>query len=301
MRTILTLVIASLVLGAGPACSSNGPDDDGRISVVTSFYPLAFAAERIGGRCVAVHNLTPPGVEPHDLELTPDGVEAIATADVVLYLGGGFQPSIEDAVGEAEGHVVDVLRAVSTAPAEAEEVQEGLTVDPHVWLDPGRFALMADRIGRSLEDADAPAGCDVQDRTRKLVQDLSELDDAFRDGLADCEDRVIVTNHAAFGYLAAAYGLRQESIAGLEPEVEPSAKRIAELKELVQREGVTTIFTEELVSPEVADTLAEEAGVDTTVLFTIEGLTAEESAAGENYVSLMQEDLDALRAALRCA
>jgi zinc transport system substrate-binding protein len=133
-----------------------------------------------------------------------------------------------------------------------------------------------------------------------LDEQLDSLDADFRDGLADCEQDTIVTNHAAFGYLAAAYGLRQEPIAGLEPETEPSAKRMAELKDLVEREGITTIFTEELVSPKVADTLAREAGVRTQVLFTLEGLTAEEKAAGKDYLSLMRENLDALRSALGC-
>lgn len=299
MRTILTL--ASTVLLLAPACAPAGGTNDGRLAVVTSFYPVAFAAERIGGPCVAVRNLTPPGIEPHDLELTPDGIEAIASADVVLYLGGGFQPAIEDAVDEAGGRVVDVLQGVPTEEPTSDETGEGLTVDPHVWLDPDRFALIARRIESSLRDLGAPSDCRIGQRADGLDRELSDLDDAFRMGLSSCEHDVIVTNHAAFGYLADAYGLRQEAIAGLEPEVEPNPRRLVELKELVEREGVTTIFTEELVSPEVADTLAREAGVTTTVLFTIEGLTSEEAAAGHDYLSLMEEDLHALRSALRCA
>jgi zinc transport system substrate-binding protein len=300
MRTVPTLVplVCAVVVGA---CSPDvGAREDGTISVVTSFYPLRFAVERIGGDCVEVTNLTPPGVEPHDLELTPDGVVAIAQADVVLYIGGGFQPAIEGAIGEAEGRVVDVLGGVETAPAPAEEAAEGLTRDPHVWLDPGRFALIVDSVAGALEPAGAP-GCDVAGNADRLADELTELDDAFRSGLADCELDVIVTTHAAFGYLAEAYGLRQEAIAGLEPEAEPSARRLAELEEFVRREGVTTVFSEELVSPDIAETLAAEAGVETALLFTIEGLTTEEVAAGEDYLSLMRENLDAIHAALHCS
>ena len=297
MRTILILATALLV----QACVGQaGSDPDGRASVVVSFYPLAFAAERIGGDCVSVTNLTPPGVEPHDLELTPDAVEAIATADVVLYFGGGFQPAIEDAVQGAEGHAVDVLDVVSTLPAEGEEAEEGLAVDPHVWLDPSLFADIVAATADAFGGTGMPDSCDFSGAAEDLNSDLADLDAAIRAGLSGCDLEVIVTTHAAFGYLAAAYGLRQEAIAGLEPQVEPSAERMAELQAFVEREGIDTIFTEELVSPDVAETLAAGAGVDTAVLFTIEGLTGEEAAAGEDYLSLMQENLDALRSALGC-
>jgi len=300
MRTILILVLATASLL--PACGNEaGNGSDERVSVVASFYPLAFVAERIGGGCVDVTNLTPPGIEPHDIELSPDPVESIATADVVLYLGGGFQPAIEDAVRDASGEAIDLLGVVSTSPAEGEVAAEGLIVDPHVWLDPGRFALIVEAAADAIDRAGAASSCDVAGAAASLRADLESLDNDFRTSLGGCDRDLIVTNHAAFGYLASAYGLRQEAIAGLEPETEPSARRLAALIELVKREGVTTILTEELVSPDVAETLAGEAGVDTAVLYTIEGLTDEESAAGEDYLSLMRKNLETLRVALGCS
>jgi zinc transport system substrate-binding protein len=299
MRTILIPVLVAAMFAAG--CQGGAKADDDRLSVVASLYPLAFLAERVGGDCVAVTNLTPPGVEPHDLELSPDAVEAIATADVVLYLGGGFQPAIEDALQDADGQLIDGLRVVSTDPAEGDDADEGLTVDPHVWLDPRRFGEIVTVAAHGLEDAGIAASCDVPDAADALRAELTELDDAFRAGLSDCERDLIVTNHDAFGYLASAYGFRQEAIAGLEPDVEPSARRLAELKDLVEREGVTTILTEELVSPDVARTLAAETGADTAVLYTIEGLSDEEIAAGDDYGSLMRRDLETLRVALGCS
>ena len=284
------------------ACGDEPADDaDGRASVVASFYPLNFAADRIGGDCVSVANLTPPGVEPHDLELTPDAVESISTADVVLYLGGGFQPAIEDAIQDAQGEVIDLLDVVTTTPAEGEEAEEGLLVDPHVWLDPGRFGEIVQATADAFDRTGKVASCDVAGAAESLRSDLAELDEDFRAALDGCERDVIVTNHAAFGYLASAYGLRQEAIAGLEPEGEPDAKRLVEVKELVEREGVTTILTEELVSPDVAETLAAEAGVETAVLFTIEGLTEVEAAAGTDYLSSMRDNLETLRVALGCS
>jgi zinc transport system substrate-binding protein len=298
LRTILIPVLIAALIGAG--CQGGPEADDDRISVVASFYPLEFAAERLGGSCVAVTNLTPPGVEPHDLELSPDAVESIVTADLVLYLGGGFQPAVEEALPDAEGSIVDALGVVATEPAEGEAADEGLTVDPHIWLDPTRFREIVAASAAGLEAAGVPASCDVPRAADALRADLADLDDEFRTGLRDCDRDLLVTNHAAFGYLASAYGLRQEAISGLEPDVEPNPKRLADLKDLVEREGVTTILTEELVSPDVAQTLAGETGATTAVLFTIEGLSDDEVGEGEDYRSLMQKNLETLRVALGC-
>jgi zinc transport system substrate-binding protein len=294
---VLTLVCTATLAGCsnGPA-----PADPDRLTVVTSFYPLAFAAERIGGPCVDVIDLTPPGVEPHDLELTPDGVEAIATADLVLYLGGGFQPAVQDALSEASGRIVDVLGAVRTLPG-SEALDGAPAIDPHVWLDPRRFAAIVRTIGRAITSAGAAEDCRVAGRASDLDDRLEQLDRSYRDGLASCELDVIVTSHAAFGYLADEYGLRQEAIAGLEPDTEPDPQKLAEIAALVRREHVTVIFTEELVSPDVAETLARETGARTEVLATIEGLTSDEEAAGKDYLTLMEENLDTLRSALGCS
>lgn len=280
------------------ACSDD-PDTsagEGDLTVVASFFPLADAARHVGGDAVEVTNLTPPGVEPHDLELAPDDLEALQSADVVVFIGGGFQPAVEDAVADAEGVTLDVLQGIQTSPASAEEAEEGLTVDPHVWLDPELFALAVGEIAGGLATA-APDGSDAFESNAASYADrLSDLDAEFEATLSGCDQQLLVTNHAAFGYLASAYGLRQEAISGLEPESEPDPARLAELTALVEDEGVTTVFTEELVSPDVAQTLAEEAGVDTAVLNTLEGAPED----GGDYLSAMRTNLETLRGALGC-
>ncbi len=284
-----------------PSAGSPSPTLPIALHVVASFYPLQEAAERVGGGRVAVTDLTTPGVEPHDIELTPDDVEAIDTADVVLYLGGGFQPAIEAAVGDAQGTAVDLLAGFPTLPPPEGADAAGLDVDPHVWLDPLRYAALVGEVATAFGEAD-PAHADFyRANGNAFTRELAALDAEFHEGLRHCHRDLIVTNHAAFGYLADAYGLRQEAISGLSPDAEPSADRLAGLKDLVQREGVTTIFTEELVSPKVAETLASEAGVTTAVLHTIEGVTPDEAAAGADYLSLMRENLQALEVALGCS
>jgi zinc transport system substrate-binding protein len=293
----------TVVVLAGSSCASSGGSDQGSsgaLAVVAAFYPIQEAAERVGGPLVHVTNLTAPGVEPHDLELAPDQVEAIATADVVLYLGSGFQPALQDALADAEGVTVDLLAGLPTVePPRGSE--EGVTVDPHVWLEPALFAKVIDEVRAGLAEAAPEGESTFRTNADSFTQEIALLADDYRTGLATCERTLLVTNHAAFGYLAGEYGLTLEAISGLAPDTEPSAQRLAELKQLVEQQGVTTIFTEDLVSPKVAQTLAEEAGVRTAVLHTIEGLTDEEVAAGDDYGSQMRENLSTLRAALGCS
>jgi zinc transport system substrate-binding protein len=299
-RSIGAAVVFGLLL---MACdSSSAGDDDGTTFVVASFYPLAEAASRVGGDLVSVENLTPPGVEPHDLELAPDDIESITNADVILYLGGGFQPAVEDAIVEAEDAVaVDALDAVDTDAAPTGEAEEGPAVDPHVWLDPVRFEQVVRAASGALSDADPANEATFGSNADAYGAEIAELDEEFRAGLSDCERTTIVTSHEAFGYLADAYGLTEVAIAGLSPEADPDAQRLAELRDLVEREGVTTIFAEELVAPDVAETLANEAGVRVDVLDPIESLTDVQAKAGEDYVSVMRENLDRLRSALDCS
>ena len=297
MRPILTIGTVVALLAA---CGGSEGGGDGRASVVASFYPLAEAAQRIGGACVSVTNLTPPGVEPHDLELTPDDVEALATSDVVLLMGGGFQPAVEEGAAASDGMVIDVLAVADvTLPPPPSVADDGLSVDPHLWLDPGRWADVVRMLGDDLAEI-LPASCDATANADTYARQLEALDADFAAGLSACDRTTIVTTHAAFGYLADAYGLTQEAITGILPEAEPSAQRLAELRDLVEREGITTIFTEDLVAPDVAETLAAEAGVQVATLHTLEGLTDDQRAAGADYRSVMRENLATLEEALGC-
>jgi zinc transport system substrate-binding protein len=254
--------------------------DDGRTEVVAGFYPLAFAAEEIGGARVEVENLTPAGAEPHDVELSVRDVERVRSADVVLFLGDGFQPSLEEAAGATEGDAVDLLSGLDRI--------EG---DPHVWLDPVRFAKVAERVGGAL--AAEPAA-------RRLADRLRALDAEYREGLAGCERRVLVTAHDAFAYLGERYDLDVVPIAGVSPEAEPSARDLEEVVDVVRARGATTVFVEPLLSPEVGETVARETGAETAVLDPLEGLTEEAVERGDDYFSVMRANLAALREGLGC-
>jgi zinc transport system substrate-binding protein len=262
-------------------------------TVAASFYPLAFVAEQIGGGDVRVVNLTSPGVESHDLELTPRQVAEIAAADLVVY-ERGFQPSVDEAVDQNAGDA----RVEVTEVVPLEDEHGDLAGDPHVWLDPTLLARIADAVADGLAAA-VPASADAfRERAEALVAELADLDEEFSTGLGQCERNVVVTTHEAFGYLAHRYGLEMVGISGLSPDAEPSPARLAEVGEAIADEGVTTVFYERLVSPAVAETLADDLGVVTAVLDPIEGLTDE--TEDEDYFTLMRANLGALEEANGC-
>ncbi len=284
-RIVLTLacVVALLVAGCGGATSA----PDGRMDVVAGFYPLAFAAAEIGGGRVEVTNLTPPGAEPHDVELSVRDVERVRDSDLVLYLGQGFQPALEDAAEDDDDSAVDLLEGLDLR--EGEEGEEAR--DPHVWLDPVRFAQVVERIGAELPG---------EAHARQLAVELRALDEEYRAGLADCERRELVTAHDAFGYLGERYDLDVIPITGISPETEPSPQDLEGVSDLVRERGVTTVFVEPLLSPEIGETVAREAGAETAVLNPLEGLTEEELDRGENYFTVMRANLEALQEGLGC-
>jgi zinc transport system substrate-binding protein len=292
MRLILILGSAVALAVAGSACSpamrTEGASDE-RVAVVVSVYPLLEVAERIGGARAAVTSLVPPGAEPHDIELSPDQVDQLLDADIALYVGGGFQPAVEDISARRDGITVDVL---------AEVLPEG-TTDPHIWLDPLLMAKMVDAVERALARADPEGSQPYEARGAEFRAEIEGLHQRFDEGLEDCEHRTFVTTHAAFGHLARRYGLVERSIAGLSPESEPDPARLAELEDLIDREGVTTVFTEPLVSPSVAETLARATGARVATLDPLEG-ASEQAEEGASYVILMERNLDALRDALGC-
>ena len=266
MRLIVILILTFGVSTAAVGCGGGGGEAAGT-----------------GMKQVDVKNLTPPGAEPHDLEVSPRDVAAVRDADLVLLLGHGFQPQLEDAVGAGD----NVVRLLDTPGLEVHSNE-----DPHVWLDPVRYAKVVDRIGQALGK---------QSAADNLEKRLIDLDSEFRAGLADCERSEIVTSHEAFAYLAERYGLEQVAITGLSPEAEPEPGKLQDVVNLVRARGVTTIYFETLVSPRIAETVARETGAKTAVLNPIEGLTGEQAASGEDYFSLMRMNLAALRAGLGCS
>ncbi|MCX5048016.1 metal ABC transporter substrate-binding protein [Streptomyces sp. NBC_00474] len=301
--------VAALGLGSLSACSTDSAAaaNTGKFDVVASFYPMAFLADRIGGTHVHVTSLTQPGQEPHDLEISAQQTARLQESDAVLYLKN-LQPSVDDAVAQSE--VRTKIDAGSLTPLEkhGNEVgghaashdhsanEEPAGLDPHIWLDPVRYAQVAEGVGKAFEKADPKNAADYRKNTAALVKELDALNTRFKDGLAHTKSKVFITTHAAFGYLAERYGLTEEAINGLDPESEPSAARVKGLENMAKADGVTTVFYETLVSDKTAKTIAADAGLKTDVLDPIEGITAK--SRGKDYFSVQESNLKALQTAL---
>ncbi len=286
------LLVLALVLGA-TGCAAFSDEADGKVTVAAAFYPLAYVAQSVGGADVQVTNLTEPGKEPHDLELDIRTTAEVADADLVL-LEHGFQPAVDDAVGEvAEGEVVDVADVVELRDSEEDADEK----DPHFWQDPALMATLAEAVAGALAEIDPDHASTYQENADALVSDLDRLAGDYEEGLAGCARDTVVVSHDAFGYLSG-FGLHIEGIAGLSPDAEPTPADLARLHDLIKSDGITTVFSERLVSARLADTLADDVGVATAVLDPIEGLS--DDTADEDYLSLMRENLAALEEANGC-
>ncbi|MFW3475218.1 metal ABC transporter substrate-binding protein [Streptomyces microflavus] len=323
-----TAVAGAVVLGltALSACSTSDAADGGngdKLKVTASFYPMQFLAERIGGEHVAVTSLTKPGVEPHDLELTPRQIGSISESDYVLYLKG-IQPAVDDAIlqsgvkntvdaatlttledhgSEVSGHDHGHEEEAHEDEAHEEHAEgdghnhgEEGGADPHIWLDPVKYAEVAKGVGKSLEKADPDHAADYKKNTEALVGELNKLNTAYETGLKNTATKTFITTHSAFGYLAERYGLTQQGIAGIDPEAEPSPARIQEIHTIAEKEKATTVFFETLASDRTAKTLAKDTGLKTGVLDPLEGIT--KKSQGADYIEVMESNLSALQKAL---
>ncbi|WP_316521308.1 metal ABC transporter substrate-binding protein [Kitasatospora brasiliensis] len=297
-----TALAASLVL---TACGGNGSADsgNGKLKVVASFYPMEFLAQQIGKEHVAVTDLTAAGVEPHDLELTAKQVGTVSKADAIIYLKG-LQPTVDQAVAQSSSkHKVDATAASPLVDHHLDEGteetdghhHEGPAGDPHIWLDPTRYAAVAKSVGDEFAKADPAHAEDYRKNTDELVTKLTALDQEFRAGLKDTTTKTFVTSHAAFGYLADHYGLTQVAINGVDPESEPTPARLAAVQKAAKDNGVTTIFFETLASPKLADTVAKDLGLKTAVLDPLEGV---KDPSKDDYLTVMKQNLANLQAAL---
>jgi zinc transport system substrate-binding protein len=301
MRRSLSALSAFALLLAACGGGSEGSAAGRGLAVVASVYPLEFVLGRLGGEAIDLEGLTATGVEPHDLELSSAQVVDLVEADLVVYVGGGFQPAVEDALQDIEGAgKLDVLAGEHViqedgAHGHEEGEMHGEGVDPHVWLDPFLLAEISERVALRLAELDPANAAAYGANADTLRKDLIELDRDLQSGLARCDSREFVTSHAAFGYLAGRYDLEQISVSGIDPEAEPSPQRIGEIADFVADHDVKVIFFEELAPPDLAETLARETGATTDVLATLE--TAPESG---DYLDVMRSNLDRLRKALDC-
>lgn len=313
---LLVAVLLVFILSGCNVTGASQPAGGEKIPVLTTIYPLYDFARQVGGERVVVTRLLPAGAEPHDWEPTAGDMAELSRAKVFIYNGAGLEPWVDRQLGMLADKGVKVVEAgrglelISASPEHRHEnpaagnAMEGSghsdesAVDPHVWLDP----VQAQEIVRHIRDAfmavDPAHASYYSSRAEAYNAKLSALDREYREAAQSFKSRDIVTSHAAFDYLARRYGLRQIPVMGLSPESEPDAAGLRRVVAFCRENNVRYIFFETLVSPKLAETVAREVGARTLVLNPIEGLTPEEEARGENYLSIMRQNLANLKIAL---
>jgi len=265
-----------------------------KVSVVATFYPLENFAKKVGGDRIVVTSIVPAGAEPHEYEPTQKDVLSAYQADVFLVNGAGIDPWAEKIRPELEKRGVKVVQMsefITLLAAEREEAEheedghEESMFDPHFWLDPLLVEKEVMAISESLSARDEAGKAVYAQNASEFLERLRILDEQYRSGLSVCTFDTVVTSHNAFAYMASRYDFSVLPVAGLSPEAETSPRRLAEIATLVKEKGIKYIFFETLVSPRVAETLAQEVGAETLVFNPLEGLTNEERERGEDYVS----------------
>jgi zinc transport system substrate-binding protein len=316
MKKILILIfIVSLFLTGCFARPSAAPETE-KIKVYTSFYPLYDFALKIGGERVEVINLIPAGIEPHDWEPGPQLLMAVINADILIFNGLGLEPWVEKtSAALKEGNLMLVDASLGIEPLrgyfhdhddedhddedhEDEDEDHDAVPDPHVWLDPMLALHQAENILSALITVDPASEEFYRENFNSFREQISGLDKAFAAGLKDIARREFVVTHLSFAYLARSYGLVQLGISGLSPYEEPGPGKMKEIVNFLREHNLKYIFREPLASPRLAEVLAAETGAEILTLNPLEGLSAEELAAGKDYIAVMYENLEQLKKAL---
>jgi len=302
---IATLIAASLILAACSSTQETATPQETtevatkKIQIVAGFYPLAYAAEGIAGDLAEVVSLAGPGVEPHDLELTPGDVAKINDADLVVYIPE-FIPALDAVVKTLDqSKVINATQGITLISGdshshegeESHSEEEGHSdesaTDPHIWLNPSNMVLIGNSIAQALSALTSDSAID--ENRSNFENALTTLASDYTAKLANCSIKALVVSHEAFGYVANAYGFEQVGISGLSPEAEPSPARLAEVAKIAKAENATTIYYESLVDPKVAKTLADELKISAEMLDPLES-----PPASGDYLSVMAQNLDTL-------
>ena len=305
IKRVATLIAASLILSACSSTQETATPEvttevaTEKIQIVAGFYPLAYAAEGVAGDLAEVVSLAGPGVEPHDLELTPGDVAKINDADLVVYIPE-FIPALDAVVKTLDqSKVINATQGITLISGdshshegeEAHSEEEGHSdesaTDPHIWLNPSNMVLIGNSIAKALSALTSDSAID--ENRSSFENGLNALATDYTAKLANCSIKALVVSHEAFGYIANAYGFEQVGISGLSPEAEPSPARLAEVAKIAKAENATTIYYESLVDPKVAKTLADELKITAEMLDPLES-----PPASGDYLSVMQQNLDTL-------
>ena len=295
LGTLILLIAAVLLFNF----SSTKKVNNGKLQVTASFYPMYFFASRIGGDKANVVSITPASAEPHDYEPTTQDLVSIQNSNMLVLNGGALEAWGNKIKGQLPSNVLVVTAGEGLANKQLNENGQ-MIQDPHVWLDPVLAKKEVAVIEKGFEKIDPKDSVYFQTNVQKLDNDLDALNIEYSHAFTNCAQTDFVTSHAAFGYLGAQYGINQIPISGVSPDEEPSTQKMVEITNLVKAKNIKVIFFESLVSPKLSDTIANETGAKAMVLDPIEGITKDGIASGQNYLTIMRQNLNNLQIALQC-
>lgn len=297
------IIVACLALLAGCSNKSKGglgKKDKNKVSVYTSFYAMYDLTKKIGGDKINITNLVPAGTEPHDWEPKPSNIAELEEADVIVYNGAGMEGWIDKILKTLKNEdLVTVETSKEIKLLDNAQGDEHLKYDPHVWLNPMNAKKQMEAIKNALVKADPANKSYYEKNYEDNAKKIAELDKKYKDAVEKFTQKNIVVSHEAFGYLCDAYGLKQVAIEGLNAESEPSPARMAEIVKYVKENNVKYIFSEELLSPKVAEAISKETGAKIAILNPLEGIKEEDTNAGKEYFSIMNDNLEILKKALQ--
>lgn len=303
LSLILCMITVSLCM-MGCTGNINKKKHNGKLKVMASFYIMYDFAKKIGGDNVEVTNMVPAGTEPHDWEPSTKDLIEMEKSDVFLYNGAGMEQWAEDVLESLDTEELTSVEAskgihlLKNSDAHEHDHAHSSANDPHVWLDPQNAKYEMNKIKKAFIKADPKNKADYEANYKKYAKECDALDQQYKEELSKLKKKELVVAHEAFGYLCNAYGLEQMGIEGLSADDEPDPKQMSEVIDFAKKHQVKTIFFEELVSPKVAKTIAKETGASAKMLNPLEGLSNKKIKAGEDYFSVMKQNLSAIKEAL---
>lgn len=307
------LIVASLMTALIlSACGTDAKKEKGAkegLQIVTTFYPMYDFTKEIVGDKGKVSLLITGDTEPHDYEPSAKDVAKIQDADVFVYNSADMEAWVKnvlESIDLEKTTVIEASEGISLLEGHEEESEadhEGHDhdheTDPHVWLDPVLANKEVATITKGIIAADEANKVSYEANSAKFSEALEQLNLDYEAAFKGAKQREFVTQHAAFSYLAARYELTQVPIAGISPEQEPSPASLAKIEDFVRKHDVKTIYTEELSSNKIAETIANATGAEMAVLDTLEGLSNQRQEEGDTYLSVMKANLMALQKTIK--
>ena len=302
------LALSGLLVSCGDSQNSSSASDT-RPVVAASFYPIAEIVQRVGGDEIQLLALTAPGIEPHDSDLSAQQLEKLTKANIVFYIGGGFQPDLEKAIDSLPDAVtaVDLLKSVEVIePSKGDDKSVDLDhehskADPHVWLDPANMAEMSITVALEISKLESLASTTaLTERLNAYATELNNVGALVDATFASCERKELVSAHDAFTYFAKRAKIVTVPISGVDPENEPSAKELEVTAKIAKDSNVTTVFFEEILPTAFADTVAKAIGATINSIDAIETISQSDLDAGVTYSSIMKSNITKIATALGC-